>query len=71
MSEEVTFTQEQVAPVYDLSNKVARSAVAVIDAILQRGAFRGEEISTIGQLRDQCIQLANLAEEYHSMLDEE
>ena len=45
-----------------LANRTARSTVAVIDAITQRGGFKGEELSTIGQLRDQCIQLMQLAE---------
>lgn len=45
-----------------LANRVSRSTVAVIDAITQRGGFKGEELSTIGQLRDQCIQLMQLAE---------
>lgn len=35
----------------DLSNRVARSCVAVIDTIVARGAFKGEELTTIGQLR--------------------
>ena len=47
----------------DISNRVARSTVAVIDTIVQRGGFRGEELSTIGQLRDQCVQLASLCEQ--------
>ena len=37
--------------------------VAVIDAMCQRGAFKGEELSTIGGLRDQCIQCIQLSEE--------
>ena len=41
----------------DLVNRITRSAVAVVDTISSRGGFRGEELSTIGQLRDQCIQL--------------
>jgi len=52
-------TQEQVM---DLANKSSRSTVAVIDAMTQRGAFKGEELSTIGGLRDQCIQLIQLVE---------
>ena len=33
---------------YDLNLKVARSSIAIIDAIVQRGAFKGEELSTVG-----------------------
>jgi len=51
--------------VYDLGNRVSRSAVAVIDAITQRGGFKGEELSTIGQLRDQCIQLIQIVENHN------
>ena len=33
---------------YDLNLKVARSSIAIIDAIVQRGAFKGEELPTVG-----------------------
>ena len=46
----------------ELSNKPSRSTVAVIDAMTQRGAFKGEELSTIGGLRDQCIQIIQICE---------
>lgn len=46
----------------DLANRVARSCVAVIDTVVQRGGFKGEELTTIGQLRDQAVQVINLAE---------
>ncbi len=45
-----------------LSNQAARSTIAVIDAVTQRGGFRGEELSTIGGLRDQCVQIVQLVE---------
>lgn len=48
--------------VNQLSNQTARSTIAVIDAITQRGGFRGEELSTIGGLRDQCVQIIQLVE---------
>jgi len=47
----------------DLANKSSRSTIAVIDAMTQRGAFKGEELSTIGTLRDQCIQVVQICEE--------
>lgn len=53
------------------ANQVARSTIAVIDTITQRGAFKGEELSTIGRLRDQCTQLVQLAEQALSASDEE
>jgi hypothetical protein len=46
----------------DLANRVARSTVAVIDTVVQRGGFKGEELTTIGQLRDQAVQVINLVE---------
>ncbi len=53
---------EQMNQMKDLSNKASRSTVAVIDAVTQRGGFKGEELSTIGALRDQCIQIIQLCE---------
>jgi len=52
----------QVEQLMDLGNKVARSSVAVIDAVTQRGGFKGEELSTIGTLRDQAVQLVQTVE---------
>ena len=46
----------------ELSNKTSRSTVAVIDAMTQRGAFKGEELSTIGGLRDECIEIIQICE---------
>ena len=54
---------EQVDQLRDLSNKASRSTVAVIDAMTQRGAFKGEELSTIGGLRDQCIAIIQICEQ--------
>jgi hypothetical protein len=51
------------AQYFDLNLKVARSSIAIIDAIVQRGAFKGEELSTVGGLRDQCVQLIQQTEE--------
>ena len=57
-------TKQVHSEIYDLSNRVARSTVAVVDALTSRGAFKGEELSTIGQLRDQSLQIIQLAETY-------
>ena len=46
----------------DLANRVARSTVAVVDTVVQRGGFKGEELTTIGQLRDQAVQVINMVE---------
>lgn len=53
---------DQNSQLADLSNRVARSTIAVVDAITQRGGFKGEELSTIGQLRDHCVQMISLVE---------
>ncbi len=53
---------ENLKQLKDLSNKAARSTVAVIDAVTQRGGFKGEELSTIGGLRDQCLQIIQISE---------
>jgi len=54
------------SPIYELGNRVSRSTVAVIDTVVQRGGFKGEELSTIGQLRDQAVQIIQICEEYQS-----
>jgi len=55
----------------ELANRASRSAIAVIDAMSQRGAVKGEEMFTIGQLRDQLTQIVQLAEMVQSDSDEE
>ena len=55
-------TVQLLSPIVDLANRSSRSTIAVIDTVVQRGGFRGEELSTIGQLRDQCVQIVALAE---------
>ena len=58
MAEKTTLQQ-----LNDLTSRIGRSTIAVIDAITQRGGFKGEELSTIGQLRDQCVQAVQLVEQ--------
>jgi hypothetical protein len=58
--------QEDHTAIYELGNRVARSTVAVVDTVVQRGGFKGEELSTIGQLRDQAVQIVQICEEYQS-----
>jgi hypothetical protein len=55
-----TDNEKQLA---DLANRISRSTIAVVDAVTQRGGFKGEELSTIGQLRDQCVQAISLVEQ--------
>lgn len=47
----------------DLINRVTRSTIAVIDTVAGRGGFRGEELATIGQLRDQSVALIQMIED--------
>lgn len=53
---------EDQATFNDLANRVARSCVAVVDTVVTRGGFKGEELTTIGQLRDQSVQVVALYE---------
>ena len=63
--------EHDLSAMQDLANKVGRSTVAVIDTIVQRGGFRGEELSTIGQLRDQAVKIIALCEAAQQEEDEE
>ena len=47
----------------DLANRIARASVAVIDTITTRGGFKGEELMTIGTLREQAIQVISLVDQ--------
>ena len=62
MANAPTTTKTPQAQINDTANRVARSTIAVVDAIAQRGVFKGEELSTIGQLRDQAVQVIQLIE---------
>ena len=57
---------ENLEKLQDLANKSARSTIAVIDAMTQRGAFKGEELSTIGGLRDQAAMVIQMAEAWQA-----
>jgi len=62
---ENSMTQENPTPeqqFMELGNRTARSMIAVIDTVVQRGGFKGEELTTIGTLRDQCIQMIQIWE---------
>jgi hypothetical protein len=66
MENKMSDDNQEVTEFYELTNRIVRSTIAVIDTVVQRGGFRGEELSTIGQLRDQCVQAAQLCEEFQS-----
>ena len=58
--------QKDPSQIYEISNRVTRSTVAVIDTVVQRGGFKGEELTTIGQLRDQATQIIQMCETFQS-----
>ena len=58
--------QKDHSQIYEVANRVARSTVAVIDTVVQRGGFKGEELTTIGQLRDQATQIIQICETFQS-----
>ena len=58
--------QRDHSQIYEVANRVARSTVAVIDTVVQRGGFKGEELTTIGQLRDQATQIIQICETFQS-----
>ena len=49
---------------YNRSMQMGRAAVAVIDTLAQRGAFKGEELSAVGQLRDNATAVQAQAEAF-------
>jgi hypothetical protein len=63
---EATVSVDRAKEMYNLAFRTSRTTVSVIDAMTQRGAVKGEELSAIGQLRDQCVQVSQLAEAFQS-----
>ena len=64
MTEEVTTTETQ-EPVQLSYNDIAAS-LQIIDVCVQRGAIRGEEMSSVGAIRDRLSAFIE-----HSKTDEE
>jgi hypothetical protein len=65
------FDNEDQKRAMELMNQISRSTIAIIDTITQRGGFRGEELSTIGNLRDQCTQGVQIVEAWKQEQAEE
>ena len=61
-----TIPVDRAREIYNLAFRSSRTTVSVIDAMTQRGAIKGEELSAIGQLRDQCVQVSQLCEAFQS-----
>ncbi len=57
---------ERVMELNNLSFQSSRTTISVIDAMSQRGAIKGEEMSAIGQLRDKCVAVAKICEQFQS-----
>ena len=57
---------DRAREIHNLAFRSSRTTVSVIDAMTQRGAIKGEELSAIGQLRDQCVQVSQLCEAFQS-----
>lgn len=55
----------------ELVAKNSRSSIAIIDAFAQRNAIKGEELSTVGGLRDDHVKLIGEVEERQQALDDE
>jgi hypothetical protein len=60
---------DEVRPIYDAAFRASRTTISVVDAMCQRGAVKGEELSAIGQLRDQCVEIAQMCEQFQSEHD--
>lgn len=63
-------SSENYEQILDLAMRVSRSTIAIVDAVIARGAIKGEEASTIGQLRDSSVTLAQLVENEQSATSE-
>lgn len=55
----------------ELVAKNSRSSIAIIDAFAQRSVIKGEELSTVGGLRDDQVKLIGEVEERQQALDDE
>jgi hypothetical protein len=64
--ETTTIPMDRAREIHNLAFRSSRTTVSVIDAMSQRGAIKGEEMSAIGTLRDQCVQVSQLCEAFQS-----
>ena len=56
---------------FNMAMSSSRSTIAVLDAMFQRGAVKGEEAATVGNLRSQHATLASAFEDRISELNAE
>lgn len=52
----------------DATLKICRGTVSIFDAMFARGAIKGEEALTVGQLRDLAVRLQAEVEEVQADL---
>jgi hypothetical protein len=65
--EGTTEAQEQQAPGLSLNDILA--AVQIIDVVTQRGAFRGEELVSVGSARERFVAFLRHAKEQGQNID--
>ena len=51
--------------------QLARGVAGLVDAMAQRGALKGEELTTVGQMRDSAARLVAMTEQKQSEMAEE
>jgi len=51
--------------------QLSRAVAGLVDAMAQRGALKGEELTTVGQMRDNAARLVAMTEQKQSELAEE
>ena len=50
--------------------QLSRAVAGLVDAMAQRGALKGEELTTVGQMRDNAGRLVAMTEQKQSELAE-
>lgn len=65
-----TVLVDEVTPVYERSLQLARGTQSVIDAVLARGAIKGEELTAIAELRMCAVQVKQMCENFHSSIED-
>lgn len=64
--EEVAATEEPKITMADIAN-----SLRIIDSAIERGAFRGKEVSTVGATRDKLESFVEFQEEQQRKIEED
>lgn len=59
---DVSSVSPNVKQLAELATRSSRSMIAIVDAMAQRGAVKGEEMYAVGQLREQATEVIKLGE---------